>query len=267
MQEHEFVLYIIISISVSLFFALAVILFLNIAQKKITNSKLKEQDLKLSFQKEMLENTVRIKEQERNRISKELHDDVSSQLGIMNLNMHVLKKLVRDDPKINDLVDQIESAINSSSKRTRSISHDLMPIMFKKFGLHHAFEELTNAVNISKTIELEIIDDFLIKIEDNFKLLHIYRIVQELINNTLKYANATSIRILFKEDNDHIILSYIDDGIGFDMESVTSGLGISNINTRVTLLDGTVIFNTKPYEGFELTVKFPNYDKNKGSNS
>lgn len=240
--------------------ALGFIWFLNHAQQKITQSKLKEHELNMYYQKEMLINAVKTKEKERNRIAKELHDDVSSQLGIINFNLYALSKRIPQDEEITKLVDQISTSLKSSTERTRSISHELLPIMFRKYGLHEAFNELQAQINLSDIMKLNIEKDFLIKITDDFKLLHIYRIVQELSNNTLKYAEASIINIVFEANNKDLIMTYTDNGVGVDFNTVKYGLGISNVKTRVLLLDGNITIESSMNNGFKVIINFPNYD-------
>lgn len=240
--------------------ALGFIWFLSHAQRKITQSKLNEHELNMFHQKEMLVNTVKTKEKERNRIAKELHDDVSSQLAIINLNLYALRKRIPQDEEIAKLVDQISTSLKSSTDRTRSISHELMPIMFRKYGLHEAFKELQAQINLPDMLKFNIENDFLIKITDEFKLLHIYRVVQELTNNTLKYAEATIISIAFEANKNNLTMTYIDNGVGVDFKEIKYGLGISNIKTRVSLLDGNITIESSKNNGFKVKINFPNYD-------
>lgn len=261
MSENDIVVYVLLSLVIMLLFAFAVIWFLNQTQKKLTSSKIKEQELLLNFRKEMLLNTVKTEENERNRISKELHDDVTSQLSIINLNIHLLKKKVKDNQEMFEIIDHIESSLKKSTERTRTISHELMPLILKKFGLHHALQDLEDAVNITEIFHLDINNDCIIQIKDDFKLLHIYRIIQELINNAIKYSKAKNVHITFEEKQDlNIKLTYTDDGVGFDDKKIKSGLGLSNINARITLLDGVVKINSIQGSGTTITFIFPNHD-------
>jgi signal transduction histidine kinase len=90
--------------------------------------------------------------------------------------------------------------------------------------------------------------------------LHIYRMVQELTNNTLKYAKATKIGILFEAKDNGLTMTYTDDGIGIDLKNTTYGLGLSNIKTRATLLDGNITIESSENNGFKAIINFPNYD-------
>jgi len=262
MNESMISIYILVSILVMLILGLAVVWFLNRAQFKITNEKLKTQEKEIEFKTELLVNTVRTQEKERIRISTELHDDVTSQLSIIHLNLHLLKKRINsEDESIVTIVDHIESSLKSSTDRTRTISHELMPSIFKKFGIQHALNELANGINIADAVSINIQREDLIKISDFDKQLHIYRIVQELVNNSLKYSEAKSLILKFEEiDGKKLLISYEDDGKGFDMNTVKEGLGTSNIKTRVQLLKGEMTLNSSPGNGMNALIKIPNYD-------
>ena len=245
-----------------LIFGLLVIWFLSRAQKKIIGVKLKEQALELTLQKELLINTVKTQEEERERISKELHDDVSSQLNIIHLNVHLLKEKLEGQSDFATIIDHIDKSLQNSTQRARSISHELMPAMLKKFGLTYTLDELANSINLTEKINIKIEGMQFIKIKDNFNLLHIYRILQELINNTLKYAQANKISILFSEEPDNLLkIQCQDNGIGFDSEIPTEGLGMGNIRTRIKLLNGDIHFDSPDTGGFFATLNIPNYEE------
>ncbi len=260
MTDNNLFFYILISIVIMLVFAMAVIWFLNQTQRKITEGKLKEQERELDFQKEMLLNTVKTQEGERERISKELHDDVTSQLSIIHLNLHLLKRKLDADPELAIIIDHIESSLKNSTERTRTISHELMPAILLKFGFHNALKELANGVNLTEVLDVNIIDDQKIQIKDQFKLLHIYRVIQELLNNTLKYAKAKKVDITFDTIGDELIMSYQDDGQGFDTKKLSEGLGLGNVKTRIRLLDGDINWDSDLGKGVKVLSKFPNYD-------
>lgn len=261
MTDANITRYILFSILGMLIIGILVIWFLNRAQNKISNEKIKTQEQKLEFRKELLENTVRTQENERERISKELHDDVTSQLSIIHLNLHMLKNKVDNEGEVATLIDHIESSLKNSTERTRSIAHELMPAIFKKFGFHHALKELANSVNLTNHVELKANNEHLLTITNQFKLLHIYRILQELINNSLKYAQASHLIIEFSNlENNFIQLTYIDDGVGFNTKQQSEGLGMSNLKTRIELLNGEILVDSSPGHGTNVTCKFPNYD-------
>lgn len=241
-------------------FALAVIWFFTIAQRKIVGTQLKQKEAEVTFQKELLANTIATQENERDRIAKELHDDIGSKLNIATLNVHLLKKKLTLDEDTQTILDRLYEALNNSASRTRSISHELMPPVLQNFGFVYALEELQNSINGSGAVNINITNQKEVKIEDKLKLLHIYRIIQELISNTLKYAKATVVEVSFEESGENIILSYKDNGLGFDKNKASKGMGFSNLNARTELLKGKMSYETSIGNGFSLLLKFINND-------
>lgn len=260
MSEENIYLYIISSVLFMLLFAISIVWIFNRAKIKIAKSKLEQKELELKFQQALLEDTVKVQENERNRISKDLHDGIASQLSIINLNIHLLKQKITVKGEIEQLIDHIETSLKSSTERTRKMSHELMPPMLKKFGLHYALHDLVTQINISKVFILIIENDHLINIKNEYKLLHIYRIIQELINNAIKYAQCKKVIVSFSGNGQNIEMVYNDDGIGFDVNQDKSGMGISNINTRIHLLKGTIYYESNAKNGTKFVFKFPNYD-------
>jgi two-component system, NarL family, sensor kinase len=260
MKETNFVLYILASISFMLAFAIAVVWFLNHAQKKIVEQKIKQKDLELQFQSDLLVNTVKTQENERDRIAKELHDDIASKLNIVHLNVQRLKEVIPKNSESTQMIDFIEMALRQSTERTREISHELMPPLLNKFGINHTLTDLVHSIEIFGKISITLKNDYLIKISDQFKLLHLYRIIQELINNTIKHAQASKILISFEEREDNLIMIYADDGIGYDQDVKSGTLGMNNILTRTKLLDGNIDIITSKNQGFKVYIKFPNHD-------
>ncbi len=241
-------------------FAIAVVWFLNHAQKKIVEQKIKQKDLELQFQNDLLVNTVKTQENERDRIAKELHDDIASKLNIVHLNVQRLKEVIPKNTESNQMIDFIEMALKISTERTREISHELMPPLLNKFGINHTLTDLIHSVEMIGHISITMKNDYLIKISNQFKLLHLYRIIQEMINNTIKHAKASKILISFEEKADNLMMIYADDGIGYDMDVKSGGLGMNNILTRTKLLNGDIDVITSIDQGFKVYIKFPNND-------
>lgn len=243
-------------------FTIAVIWFFTFAQNKIIAAKLKQKELELIFQKELLTNAVTVQEEERDRIARELHDDIGSKLNIAMLNTQLIKLRHKDvDDEMTPLLQQLENALRNCADRARNISHELMPPMLQNFGFGHALEELQDSLSADSELKIAINYYQNVKINDKIKLLHIFRILQELLSNTIKYAKASSVDISFeKNDNEFITLTYKDNGIGFDKSAMKRGLGFNNIFTRSELLNGVMDYTSAPDLGFKLTLKFINHD-------
>jgi signal transduction histidine kinase len=159
------------------------------------------------------------------------------------------------------LLHNIDKSLQESATRTRTMSHELMPPLLKKFGLSQVLSDLTESVNSTEQLHFEIIDLENLAIKEHFKVLHIYRLVQELTNNTLKYAYAKNVILQFTlVNNGQISMIYKDDGVGFDLDTMKRGHGLSNIETRIRLLNGKLTIDTKAQQGATFTFIFPNND-------
>lgn len=261
MSDNTLLAYILGSVAVMLVLALLVVFFLNFSQKKIINTKLKMLDLELNFQKELLENTIQTQEAERDRIAKDLHDDVASKLNIAHLNVHLLKQKMEIPTDAANLLSQIETMLQQSSEQVRSISHELMPPLFKKFGLSQVIADLKDNLDTSEQLDFQYFNLDLLAIKEPIKTLHIFRMAQELLNNTLKYAEAQSGTLTFSLlQNQQIQMTYMDDGKGFELENIKRGQGLSNVETRIRLLNGTLKIKNDASKGAHFVFIFPNYD-------
>jgi two-component system, NarL family, sensor kinase len=261
MESSQLSSYIIGSSFFMLLFAVVLVSFFSFSQRKITNAKLALQEKELKFQEELLENTVTIQELERDRIAKDLHDDVASKLNIIHLNIHLLRKKIPESSDITLLLQNIDNSIQESAARTRTMSHELMPPLLKKFGLSQVLFDLAENVNSTEQLNFDITNINLLAIKTHLKSLHIYRIVQELINNTLKYAAAKNATLQFSfVDNGQIAMVYKDDGVGFDLDATKRGHGLNNIETRIRLLNGKLTMDSKAQQGVTFTFIFPNND-------
>ncbi len=262
-NTNPLIVYILGSAFFMLLFSIVLVSFFNFSKKKVTNAKLAMQEKELKFQEELLENTVRTQEEERDRIAKDLHDEVASKLNIIHLNLHRLRKMLPDTPEVREVMSYMDSSLKESTQRTRTISHELMPPLLKKFGLLETLHDLAYSVNATEQLDFSLKNEELLDLKNDLNALHLYRIVQELANNTLKYAKATSIILAFEKvpnDNTLIKMTYTDNGVGFEVERTKGGAGMTNIETRIRLLHGTLQLSSKPMEGIVATFKFPNHD-------
>lgn len=261
MSGDSLVLYVLASISFMLLFGAAVIVFLYFGQKKIAEKDSLKKDLELQFQKDLLLNTVKIQEAERDRISKELHDDITSKLNIVYLNLQQLQDVVTKQKESEELFEKIETGLNKAINRIRELSYQLVPHMLNKFGIQYYLKELVESVENTSNFTISLNNEDLIKVKDELKLLHLFRIVQELLNNAIKHSQADKIIISFQEYGDQLEMLIADDGIGYTLEKGHLGAGLNNVLTRAALLKGNVSFDSSMGKGFMITLKFPNHEQ------
>jgi signal transduction histidine kinase len=199
------------------------------------------------------------REEERKRISKDLHDDLGATLSAVKMYLQGIN-LTQEDNSIN--LSKATNGLNEGLSMIRYIMNDLYPISIENFGLESSLEELIEEINYSKQIriifinEVENLND---KIEKNDKI-HIFRIIKEIINNTIKHSNSIILSIRFTKINDFVKLETIDQGTGYDKNHLNYnnlGHGIKNIINRVELINGTIFLESEINKGVQYTIEIP----------
>ena len=244
-----------------LLMTVAVLIFVYYSRKKIIQKEIEKKDIEIKYQKRMLDATIIIQEEERKRIARDLHDDISSKLNIISLNSHLLTAQNLSEDEIKHITTNIIDVTGRVLDSTRRIAHDLLPPILEEFGLHSAIEELCSAFTNGDKIAItynnpEEQKSFnTVEVE---KHLHIYRILQELINNSIKHGNATLIQITFESKPDHKLCTYVDNGKGFNSEDLNGrkGLGLKNIESRVAFLNGGFKMKSAINKGVQIHFNF-----------
>ena len=151
-------------------------------------------------------------------------------------------------------LDEIHKIIDDSCEELRRVSLNLMPVSLEMLGLKSALEDLVGLEMYSDMhVSLEMNDDIRLTSD---KEIHIYRIIQELLNNCRKHANAETVLVQIIK-GDEISIIYEDDGIGFNVDQRSAGSGLKNIRNRVKCLDGTITIDSKLDEGTFINIELP----------
>jgi signal transduction histidine kinase len=238
--------------------AIVLILFFYYSRKKIIQKELEKRDLVIEHQKEQLRAVIITQEEERKRIAQDLHDDISSKLNIVSLNSHLLSSANLSNAEISEITENIIDLTGKALDSTRRIAHDLLPPVLDKFGLHAGIEELCLEFNSSKSVNVSYRNEVQFDDLDKDKHLHVFRILQELMNNSLRHGKAGNISILFEAKNGLKQCKYTDDGRGFDINDKQNqnGLGMKNIESRIAFLDGKITFDSFLNKGIEVLFNF-----------
>lgn len=234
------------------FLLLLIVLFLwifNKNQKKLSIQKeinLKqelsafEDRHKLSVSKALIQG----EEMERKRIARDLHDGLGSMLSGVKIHLNQVKK---ENP---ETVNGVDALLDNSIKELRNISQNLMPESLLELSLEHALRDLC-AANSNAVTKVEF--QYLIKkskLPKNSEIM-IYRIIQELLNNALKYAKASQVLVSCSQNKDVFFITVEDNGVGFDISDPKNknGMGLKNIKNRVEFLNGKLEIDSKLNEG------------------
>jgi signal transduction histidine kinase len=255
-REDEILIIILIAVGLLVLMSLSIVLFFYFSRKKIIKTELEKANLRISYQKEVIQSTLIAQEEERKRIAQDMHDAISSKLNIVSLNANFLTEYGITSEDANKFGEGILSITATVLESSRRIAHDLLPPTLEKFGLQAALEGLCEEAGASKFFKihstLNYKENFLRKDEE----LHLFRIVQELFSNTIKYASASVIEISLVSDAVGAIFNYKDNGKGFEFSEAKKmkGLGLSGIENRASILDADLSIESSLGSGISVSV-------------
>ena len=148
--------------------------------------------------------------------------------------------------------------IDGSIKELRRVAHNMMPEMLTKFGLDEALKEYCNTINTTKLLNVKYQSLGMNERLDSSAEIIIYRIVQELLNNTMKHAGATESFVQLIKEGSRLSIVVEDNGKGFDFSAAENnkGAGLANIRSRVDYLKGQLDIHTEPGKGTLVNIEF-----------
>jgi signal transduction histidine kinase len=178
-------------------------------------------------------------ERERKRVAMELHDNLGVLLSATKMQF---SEIHDKDPSNKELIDKATKYLEQASTDVRKISHNLMPGLLTKLGLFEALEEMFENLDESEQMEafFEVVGPK-DRLPENTEIM-IYRIIQEIVNNTLKHSGADSIDMTMVVQPEELNISYSDNGKGFNVDEVLKKktMGMQNIHSRVKFMDGMI---------------------------
>jgi len=236
-----------------------IILLINNRQRSKRTRQLNEKEIaRLKEEKRALAAKALLEgqEKERKRVATELHDG----LGVLLSNVKLqFTSFIDKNPENKNLLEKANDVLEQASSDVRRISHNMMPGVLMKLGLLEAIRDLLDEINEGGVIEanLEVTGeehDF----EENTEII-LYRIFQELINNTLKHAEAKNISIVINYTHDQVYIQYSDNGKGFSLKESKAepSMGLQSIESRIDFLGGEMQLETEESKGVMYSIFIP----------
>jgi len=239
-------IYLILGTSVMVLMMFAICLFLYLFQRNLAAKAKAYDEIEKLVQKQELHSAYALiegQEQERQRIAEELHDNIGGLLATLKIysDLTLEKKNSTDVHRLNQRINIISENLG---QEVRKLSHQLDLKTLSGFGFRAAMQQLCEAINESaKLTVLSVID--LQQPIGEITALNLYRIIQELLTNTLKHALATHVRLEVTQIDYDITVIYEDNGKGFDKEVAgMNGMGTKNINSRINLMKGKLTLDS-----------------------
>ncbi|MDI9310223.1 MAG: sensor histidine kinase [Limnohabitans sp.] len=212
-------------------------------------NKLKDQELL------QIDKMIEGQEKERQRIAEELHDQIGNLLTTLKMNLHVLK----NDPNTS-LFEKTDQIIDETYKEVRNIAHLNNTGVIGNNGLYQAVNQIAEKMSVRRKINFQVIPFGLDKPIDNGIEILLFRTIQELCTNILKYAEATEVMIYLNQyDDSEINVIVEDNGKGFEVGllKTTKGIGLKNIERRIEQRNGTFSIDTATGRGTSIIINLP----------
>jgi signal transduction histidine kinase len=194
-------------------------------------------------------------EKERSRISRELHDGIGGLLSAAVINLNNLSD-IRPDLAGEQVYQKTGMLLDAISNEVRKTAHNLMPDILLSHNLPDAVRLFCSYVQKGKNLNLEVLANGSFETMDQHFLLGVYRIVQELVQNIIKHAGASNAVIQLHSDETIMSITVEDDGCGYDPAAPVTGMGLKNIQARVTTMKGNMSIESSPGKGTSVYIEF-----------
>ncbi|MES1213953.1 MAG: ATP-binding protein [Bacteroidota bacterium] len=245
---------------------ISLILFIIFHQRRVIRFQMRLQEMEQEQQKLLIQASIKLQEEERQRLAADLHDDAGPLLATARLYLN--ENLVNQD-KVTQLqaIFQARQIIDDTIQLVRNMSHSLMPPTLKNFGLESAVNDLFQKISGSGTLNASSrFHEYKERLKPE-KELNVFRIIQELINNIIKHSNSSFIHLTQNVHGDKFYLRIHHDGRGLiqaDFDKLTksaAGLGLKNITSRMGVLQGTISFEKDISQTYyKVTMELPRDD-------
>jgi signal transduction histidine kinase len=241
-----------------LVFALCIVLLIGYAIYHRRQHILHKQD---SFTRQLLDSM----EIERKRIATELHDSIGQELLIIKNRALLALSDLKDKKNVREQLDEISNTASRAIQETREITYNLRPYQIDRLGLKKALESIitraAQTTTIAFTSDIDPIDNLIPKEME----IHVYRIIQECVNNIIKHANATTGKVTIKRWYNRLNIDVEDNGIGFDVSidraQGARGIGLHGIVERTHLIGGTMRLESNPGKGTRVLITIKTYER------
>ena len=245
--EELYLTKVILSFVISLVFALGVFYI-----RKLFQFLRRVDTIRSESEKRVLSAVIRTEEQERQRFAKELHDGLGPLLSVIKMLLSGLDS--RNTSQVNEkLKNNLEQSVNEAIENVREISTNISPHILNNFGLKDAVSSFIKKLRAAEGISILFTTNLdARRFSYNVETI-MYRVICELINNTLCHARAKNISIDLQLENDRLLLHYKDDGVGFNIQQANNegGMGLSNMRHRLNSGNGDIRISSSRGEGMQ----------------
>lgn len=212
-------------------------------------------EIKNQQEAKVLNAVIATEEKSKREFARNLHDGLAPILSSVKMLLSSLDNS-KLDADVKQVIDRADNGINEAISNLKITANNLSPHVLESFGLLRAIQNRVDTIKLAEVPEITIQESIGRQRFPKAIELAAYRIISELIINTLKHAHATEIAIHLLKDENVLRIIYSDNGKGYDKQSVNLGMGISNIHSRIKAAGGFIEIHAKPNQGFYADIKF-----------
>lgn len=232
-----------------------------VSGKKVVLSIIRDITDRKQLERKIVSAIFNTEEKERARFSKDIHDGLGALLSSINIYLNIILSQDLTQAEFENFLIYTKGLVDETITSVHEIANNLRPTVLTRFGLIESLNSFINKLNITGKIKIDFhYNDLSQNLENELEII-IFRILNELINNTLKHSNAKYIYVSLKSIKNKLSLQFTDDGIGFDVDSyLNKNLkegGLANIISRINSIEGKINIKSTPNEGVKINIEIP----------
>jgi signal transduction histidine kinase len=207
----------------------------------------------------IMQGAIDAEERERRKIADQLHDEVGGMLSLATLNLSSTLEKGRGDVNSEQKLHKAQEILFSVATTIRELSHQLTPLMIEKYGFRHAVEDMVETINLSQKLMVKAVIvgfDDISGYQASF-LNDLYRMLQEMLHNIVKHAQATFALLELVEHSGQVSILVEDDGVGIDENRAVKGKGLDTIRSKIAYLNGRIEIGQKREKGTLIVIELP----------
>ncbi len=225
-----------------------------IIHRKRRNQYIQEKiTMETALEQQLLKSRIEIQEQTFQQIGKELHDNVGQLLSTSRMLIGLTERELQNPP---DTLLTANATLGQAINEIRSLAKSLDKEWLERFSFSENMQTMIERINAGKSITVEYIQSAELPLRSDEQII-LFRIAQEAIQNAVKHAAPSNMRIAIEETENAYLITVSDNGKGFDINSVTKSMGLDNMEHRVKLLHGSLYINSIPETGTTVTIQLP----------
>lgn len=233
---------------------IGIVLFVLAYQKRMIRHKLELQETHNKYQSDMIKSIAEVQEEERKRIASDLHDETGALLSALRMSLYQIKGNDGQQELLNEAGKMVDQSITNIRRTVKALS----PSTLEKLGLMKSIEDICLSLKKTTGLDIEFTNSVgELNLEKNSEI-NLYRVIQEIINNSIKHSGGDKILISARTSADHLLFDLSDNGSGIQLGTEqSSGLGLKNIESRLFLINGEYTLDSSQENGTKYQIKVP----------